>query len=66
MATNAPYHRCMICDQPLEYEAVPDNLPPGTPVRFGPTNWQPKPHSCPPGAVEAWTARVFASKAEMG
>jgi hypothetical protein len=54
MATNAPTTRCMICGQPHEYEVVPHYQPPGSPVRFGPTDWQQKPHECPPGAVEAW------------
>ena len=59
MATNPPGYRCMFCEQPYEYEVGPDLRPPGAPMVFGPTNWVQKPHDCPPGAVEAWTKRVF-------
>jgi hypothetical protein len=38
---------------------APDNRPAGSPLVFGPTDWRQKPHTCPPGAVEAWAERLF-------
>jgi hypothetical protein len=58
MATNAPVQRCMVCGEYLEWEVAPDNRPAGSPLVFGPTDWQQKPHSCPPGATEAWLERI--------
>jgi hypothetical protein len=68
MAKNPPNERCMYCGQTIEFEAMYcgqtiefEAMPPWTdsPLVFGPTDWQPLPHTCPPGAVEAWFDRFF-------
>lgn len=62
MATMAPVTHCMICGRQDEYEVVPHDRLPGSPLVFGPTDWRMKPHECPPGAVEAWIERVYANE----
>lgn len=52
MATNAPIHHCMFCNQRIEYESVPHYLEAWEPIVFGPTDWSPLPHKCPPGSFE--------------
>ena len=58
MATLPPRLRCFICDQPLEYYAVPRPRRSWEPLVMGPTDWRQKPHTCPPGAVEAWREKL--------
>lgn len=59
MATNPPSHSCMICGGKLKWRDVTRPRLPGEPIRFGPTDWEPLPHNCPPGAVEKFYAEAF-------
>jgi hypothetical protein len=59
MATLAPNTKCMICGRPDEYEVEQSFRQPGEPVRFCPTPWVRKLHTCPPEAVEAFRAKWF-------
>jgi hypothetical protein len=58
VATDRPVERCFVCGELYEWEALPSHRPVGSPLVFGPTNWQRKPHACPPGAVEAWAEKI--------
>lgn len=54
MATNAPTTRCMVCGRRDEYRVVDTYRPPGSPLVFGPTQWERVPHSHTQAEIDAW------------
>lgn len=58
MATNAPCTLCWVCGRPNEYRVVEHYRPPGTPIRYGPTDWQMVPHDHTQAEVDAWLEKV--------
>ena len=53
MATNAPSTLCWICGRPNDYRVVEHYRPPGSPMVFGPTDWQMVPHEHTQAEVDA-------------
>ncbi len=59
MATLPPVRKCMVCGEPLRFEAV--NRP--NPRRLmRPTEYKQLSHKCAPDAVAAWKEKVGLSK----
>lgn len=58
MATNAPSTRCFICGRPNQYRVIERYRPPGSPLVFGPTEWEIVFHEHTQAEIDAWAAGV--------
>jgi hypothetical protein len=54
MATNAPCTKCWICGRPDQYRVVESQRLPGSPLVFGPTDWELVPHDHTQAEIDAW------------
>jgi len=62
MATNPPATKCWVCGRPNDYRVIPRYRSPGSPVVFGPTDYELVPHEHTQAEVDAWVATIKVEK----